>query len=96
MQRRDFLTVCSVWFAWPVLAKTRWSKTPSQAQGPFYPVNTIPLRSNLIVNPSTLVGKTLELFGQVKTVKGEPLKQVRVEIWQCDGAGYMTTRDSPA
>lgn len=87
MQRRDFLTICSVWFAWPVLANTRLPMTPTQAEGPFYPLNTIPVRSNLILNQSSLIGKTLELSGHVKTPEGTPMKQVRVEIWQCDGAG---------
>ncbi|MGR5221823.1 protocatechuate 3,4-dioxygenase [Vibrio parahaemolyticus] len=87
MKRRDFLTVCSVWFAWPVLAKTDLQLTPLQAEGPFYPVNPIALRSDLILNPDRLKGQPLQLSGRVVDMQGSPLTNITVEIWQCDGTG---------
>ncbi|MCG9788630.1 protocatechuate 3,4-dioxygenase [Vibrio mediterranei] len=95
MQRRQFITVCSIWFAWPVLAKTPLPKTPSQAEGPFYPVTNIPVRSNLILDSTKLTGKPFQLSGKVKNSKGEPLAGIRVEIWQCDGDGYYDHPKQP-
>lgn len=95
MQRRQFITVCSIWFAWPVLAKTPLPKTPSQAEGPFYPVANIPIRSNLILDSTMLIGKPFQLSGKVQNSKGEPLAGIRVEIWQCDGDGYYDHPKQP-
>ncbi|MEZ8096163.1 protocatechuate 3,4-dioxygenase [Photobacterium swingsii] len=89
MRRRHFLTLWSLLFAWRATAKSSAtsSLTPPQAEGPFYPVVPIPSRSNMIINARGLIGKPMTLHGQVRNRQGQPLHGVKVEIWQCDGAG---------
>ncbi len=87
MQRRQFLTLMGL-LALPfrLLAANR-QPTPSQAEGPFYPVVPIPLRSTLITDEKNLVGTAIELAGRVLDQHGRPLAGARIEIWQCDGNG---------
>jgi protocatechuate 3,4-dioxygenase beta subunit len=87
MQRRQFLALCSAFVAWPVLANTKMKKTPAQAEGPFYPVTSIPLRANLIIDDFNLIGEPMSLVTRVVDSDGLPQIGVRVEIWQCDGQG---------
>jgi protocatechuate 3,4-dioxygenase beta subunit len=66
-------------------------RTPRQTEGPFYPVK-LPLDTDndlLIVNDSltSAVGEITHLSGRVLDPKGDPLRNVLVEIWQCDSAG---------
>jgi protocatechuate 3,4-dioxygenase beta subunit len=75
------------------------AKTPKQTEGPFYP-NKLPLdtdndllRINEDITPS--VGEITHLTGRVLDVKGNPVRNALVEIWQCDGKGvYLHTADS--
>jgi protocatechuate 3,4-dioxygenase beta subunit len=75
------------------------TKTPNQTKGPFYP-NKLPLdtdndlfRINEDIKPS--VGEITHLTGKVLDVKGNPVRNAVVEIWQCDGNGvYLHTADS--
>lgn len=87
MKRRLFLGLASA-LALPtqLLASSR-KLTPSQAEGPFYPVNPIPLQGNLIKATQQLSGDIMLLSGQVVNQQGKPQANIRVEIWQCDGAG---------
>lgn len=90
MQRRQFFTFAGSLaglFALPLqlLAKTHRA-TPTDQEGPFYPVKQIPLRSNLIQGTS-LANESVELDGQVLNKQGKPLSGAKVEIWQCDKAG---------
>jgi protocatechuate 3,4-dioxygenase, beta subunit len=74
-------------------------KTPRQTEGPFYP-NKLPLDTDndLIVINDTItpaIGEITHLTGKVFDPKGNPLRGVVVEIWQCDGNGvYLHTDDS--
>jgi protocatechuate 3,4-dioxygenase beta subunit len=74
-------------------------KTPPQTEGPFYP-NRLPLDTDndlLIVNDriTPAVGKVTHLTGRVLDLKGNPVKNALVEIWQCDANGvYLHTGDS--
>jgi len=74
-------------------------KTPRQTEGPFYP-NKLPLDTDndlLVINDSITpaVGAITHLTGRVLDAKGNPLKNVLVEIWQCDSKGvYIHTNDS--
>lgn len=87
MERRHFIGLTGLLpLAGPLLASTR-SATPSQVEGPFYPVDPIPLRTDLIVNPQAVDGEPMQLKGQVVNLQGKPLSGIRVEIWQCDGKG---------
>jgi protocatechuate 3,4-dioxygenase, beta subunit len=74
-------------------------KTPPQTEGPFYP-NKLPLDTDndlLVINDSITpaVGDVTHLTGRVLDARGNPLKNVVVEIWQCDSKGvYIHTNDS--
>lgn len=65
--------------------------TPSQTEGPFYPV-ALPrdsdpdlLRNGALVYPE---GQPAWVEGQVSDLAGQPVAGARVEIWQCDHAGH--------
>ncbi len=70
--------------------------TPRQTEGPFYP-NHLPLDTDndlIIVNDSITpaIGKITHLSGRILDVKGKPLRNAVVEIWQVDGNGvYLHT-----
>src|SRR5579884_1050514 len=74
-------------------------RTPAQTEGPFYP-DKLPLDTDndlLIVNDSITpaVGEITHLTGRILDVKGNPLNNALVEIWQVDGKGvYLHTGDS--
>ena len=75
------------------------AKTPKATEGPFYP-NKLPLdtdndliRINEDITPA--FGEITHLTGKVLDVKGNPVRNALVEIWQCDGKGvYLHTADS--
>jgi protocatechuate 3,4-dioxygenase beta subunit len=73
------------------LART---KTPSQTEGPFYP-DKLPLDTDndlIVINDSITpaVGKITHLSGKVMDVKGNPIRNALVEIWQVDSkAAYI-------
>jgi protocatechuate 3,4-dioxygenase beta subunit len=66
-------------------------RTPKQTEGPFYPVK-LPLDTDndlIIVNDSLTpaVGEITHLSGRILDAKGDPIRNVLVEIWQVDNAG---------
>jgi protocatechuate 3,4-dioxygenase, beta subunit len=74
-------------------------RTPAQTEGPFYP-DKLPLDTDndlIIVNDSITpaVGTITHLTGRILDVKGNPVNNALVEIWQCDNKGvYIHTKDS--
>jgi protocatechuate 3,4-dioxygenase beta subunit len=74
-------------------------RTPRQTEGPFYP-DKLPLDTDndlLIVNDSITpaVGTVTHLTGRVLDLKGNPVRNALVEIWQCDNKGvYLHSADS--
>ena len=66
-------------------------RTPSQTEGPFYPVE-LPRDSDgdLLRNGSVQYarGQPAWVEGQVLDVHGKPVAGALVEIWQCDEAGH--------
>jgi protocatechuate 3,4-dioxygenase, beta subunit len=65
--------------------------TPKQTEGPFYPVK-LPLDTDndlIVVNDSltAAVGEITHLSGRILDSKGDPIRNVLVEIWQVDNAG---------
>jgi len=69
-------------------ASARRTLTPSQTEGPFYPVEPIPLRADLTVGASGRAkGEILTVSGRVLDVEGKGLSNVLIEIWQCDAQG---------
>src|SRR4026207_1983935 len=75
------------------------TRTPAQTEGPFYP-DRLPLDTDndlLVVNDSITpaVGEVTHLTGKVVDLRGNPVKNAVVEIWQCDANGvFLHTRDS--
>jgi protocatechuate 3,4-dioxygenase, beta subunit len=74
------------------------ARTPSVEEGPFYPPK-LPLDTDndlLIINDNITpaVGEVTHLSGRVLSASGEPMRNVLVEIWQCDGNGvYLAQED---
>ena len=95
MKRRHFLALWSMLFVKPSWAKQHSVATPSQAEGPFYPVVPIPLRADLILQDRGLSGEPIELVGRVIDKAGEPIPGIKVEIWQCDGNGVYDHPQQP-
>ncbi len=67
------------------------TKTPKQTEGPFYPTK-LPLDTDndlLIINDGINpgVGTITHLTGKVLDLKGNPIRNALVEIWQCDNNG---------
>lgn len=75
------------------------TKTPAQTEGPFYP-DKLPLDTDndlIVINDGLTpgVGEITHLTGRVLDVKGNPVKNAVVEIWQCDSGGvYLHSKDS--
>jgi protocatechuate 3,4-dioxygenase, beta subunit len=73
-------------------------RTPPQTEGPFYP-NKLPLDTDndlLIINDAITpaVGEVTHLTGRILNVKGNPVRNALVEIWQVDNNGaYIHTKD---
>lgn len=73
------------------------TRTPPQTEGPFYP-DKLPLDTDndlLILNDklTPAVGEITHLSGRILDLKGNPLKNALVEIWQCDANGaYIHSR----
>jgi len=74
------------------------AQTAAQGEGPFYP-NQLPLDTDndlLIVNNALTpaVGEITHLSGRVMDIKGDPIRNAFVEIWQVDNhAVYLHTGD---
>eukprot|EP00913_Durusdinium_trenchii_P028358 g26586.t1 len=84
-------------FTTPGLFAEELIRTPRQTEGPFYP-DKLPLDTDndlLIINDgiTPAVGEITHLTGRVLDVKGEPVRNAAVEIWQVDNHGsYIHTR----
>ena len=73
-------------------------RTPPQMEGPFYP-DQLPLDTDndlIIVNESLTpaVGEVTHLSGRILDARGEPMRNVLVEIWQVDGRGVYLHKGS--
>jgi protocatechuate 3,4-dioxygenase, beta subunit len=77
------------------------SRTPSLTEGPFYPPK-LPLDTDndlLVINDgiTPAVGEVTHLSGRVLSTSGEPMRNVVVEIWQCDAKGvYLAQAEDEA
>ena len=73
--------------------------TPRMTEGPFYP-DHLPLDQDndlIIVNNSTTpaIGEVTHLSGRVLDASGSPIRNIEIEIWQCDANQvYLNSRDS--
>ena len=97
--RRTLLITTAATLLTPALAYAAANpQTPSQTEGPFYPVQ-IPIDADAnLVNvegmnrPATGIQATLA--GQIKDLNGCSIQHAKIEIWQCDAFGaYHHPRD---
>lgn len=89
--RRSLLALAGLLPWAPGLLAEELTKTPPFTEGPFYP-DRLPLDTDndlLIINNSltTAVGTITHLAGRVLDLKGNPIPNAGVEIWQVDGNG---------
>jgi protocatechuate 3,4-dioxygenase beta subunit len=98
--RRAFLgTVGASLFATRGLFAEELLRTPPMTEGPFYP-DRLPLDLDndlLIINDkiTPAIGEITHLTGRVLDRRGSPVRNVSVEIWQCDANEvYLHTADS--
>jgi protocatechuate 3,4-dioxygenase beta subunit len=59
--------------------------TTSQSEGPFYPVEDIPVASTLYTGAH--MGEELNVSGRVMNLDGSPVTGARIDVWQCDAQG---------
>jgi protocatechuate 3,4-dioxygenase beta subunit len=99
LDRRDILkmsvmtgiaSVVSTKFA---LAQVAVQRTPDQILGPFYPLK--PLGQNVDLTrvpgrPGRAEGQVLNVMGRVLNLKGEPVRNAKVEVWQANAHGRYT------
>lgn len=96
LPRRSFLSSIP-FFTVPGLMAEALTLTPKQTEGPFYP-DKMPLDTDndlIIINDALTpaVGTVAYLSGKVTDVKGNPLRNALVEIWQVDNNGvYIHSR----
>jgi protocatechuate 3,4-dioxygenase, beta subunit len=91
-------TVASTKFA---IAQTAVQRTPDQILGPFYPMKTLDQNADLTRvpgRPGRAEGQVLNVGGRVLNLKGEPVRNAKVEIWQANAHGRYThpSDDNPA
>ena len=75
----------------PVWAQIQRRATPSQTEGPFYPVVEPKDADSDLLKNGTLAytkGQPSWVEGVVTDLDGTPLKGGVIEIWQCDEAGH--------
>src|SRR5215470_15045486 len=102
--RRGFLkraAFISALYAMPGAFAEELLRTPKQTEGPFYP-DHLPLDTDndlIIVNDSLTpaVGEITHLSGRILDGRGDPIRNVLVEIWQADNNGvYLNSHDTHA
>lgn len=82
-----------------LFAESLMEPTPRQTEGPFYP-DKMPLDTDndlLVIGDSITpaVGEVSHLSGTILNIKGEPVKNALVEIWQVGAKGvYLHSKDN--
>src|SRR6202171_3041373 len=88
-------------FAVPGAFAEELTRTPRQTEGPFYP-DHLPLDTDndlIIVNDGVTpaIREITHLSGRILDAKGDPIRNVLVEIWQVDNNGvYLHSKDTHA
>src|SRR4030088_776960 len=75
------------------IAQTALPRTPEQILGPFYPMKTLDQTADLTRvpgRPGRAEGHVLNVMGRVLNLKGEPVRNAKVEIWQANSHGRYT------
>src|SRR5258707_104570 len=68
-----------------VSAQTAGQRTPEQILGPFYPLKKLGQNADLTKvpgRPGRAAGLVLNVVGHLLNLKGEPVRNAKVEIWQ--------------
>ena len=82
-----------------LFAESLMEPTPRQTEGPFYP-DKMPIDTDndlLVIGDSITpaVGEVSHLSGTILNIKGEPVKNALVEIWQVGAKGvYLHSKDN--
>lgn len=85
------VAVPAIWLGARAQAPKARRPTPSQTEGPFYPVALPADSDNDLLHNGTLDyrgGEPTWVDGTVTDLDGRPLRGALVEIWQCDQAGH--------
>jgi protocatechuate 3,4-dioxygenase beta subunit len=83
-------SVASTRFA---LAQAAVQRTPDQILGPFYPLKPFGQNADLTRvpgRPGRAEGQVLNVMGRVLNLKGEPVRNAKVEVWQANAHGRYT------
>src|SRR5882757_6222511 len=75
------------------MARAALRRTPEQILGPFYPLNPLDQNADLTRipgRPGRAEGQVLTVMGRVLNLKGEPVRNAKVEIWQANAHGRYT------
>jgi protocatechuate 3,4-dioxygenase beta subunit len=81
----------ALWLGTRAQAAAALAATPSQTEGPFYPVRLPEDPDNDLLHHGTLNyrgGQPTWVDGIVTDLDGKPLWGAQVEIWQCDANGH--------
>ena len=100
--RRHFMGAIAIGaaaFAVPGAFAEELVRTPAQTEGPFYPA-TMPLDTDndlLLINDAITpaVGEITHLSGRVLDLRGNPVRNAVVHIWQTDHQGIYLHKASP-
>jgi len=74
-------------------AQTAERRTPEQILGPYYPLKGFDQNADLTRvpgRPGRAEGQVLDVMGRVFNLKGGPVRNARVEIWQANADGRYT------
>jgi protocatechuate 3,4-dioxygenase beta subunit len=74
-------------------AQATLQRTPDQILGPFYPLKSLDQNSDLTRvpgRPGRAGGLVLDVMGRVLNLKGEPVRNAQLEIWQANAHGRYT------
>lgn len=90
-RRRLLLGLAGLALPTATLARELLQPTPPQPAGPFYPAE-LPLDDDndltqVVGRGKRAAGRITDLQGRVMDRNGQPLRDTRVEIWQCDANG---------
>jgi Dioxygenase len=81
------------------MAQAALRRTPAQMPGPFYPMKPLDQNADLTRvagRPGRAEGQILTVMGRVLNLKGEPVRNAKVEIWQANAHGrYSIHRNGP-
>jgi protocatechuate 3,4-dioxygenase beta subunit len=99
LSRREILRMSAILGAASVastrlaIAQTAQRRTPEQILGPYYPLKSLGQNADLTRvpgRPGRAEGLVLNVMGRVLNLKGEPVRNATIEIWQANSHGRYT------